>query len=167
MNALTENLSAAVAPDIAIRQAWLAALAHAPRKALAALAPPALQNHRFEWLRAPETGLSMLRARIGNTGDRFNMGEATVTRCAARFIPDNASAKSITVGVGYVLGRDEERAEWVAKLDALLQQADLHDELMASVIEPLKAARAAQLEHERAQTAASRVNFFTLQRENV
>ena len=161
MNARAENPSTdATALE---RQTWLAVLAQAPRKALAELTPALLQGHRFEWLRQPEQGLSMLRARIGNTGDRFNMGEATVTRCAVRLV----GAKTITVGVGYVLGRDEERAEWVAKVDALLQQPDLRDGLMQSVVEPLKQARAQQLQRERAQTAASRVNFFTLQREQV
>ncbi len=33
-------------------------------------------------LRATETGLVMLRGRIGGDGDRFNVGEATVTRAA-------------------------------------------------------------------------------------
>ena len=35
-------------------------------------------------LRAPETGLVMLRGRMGATGGAFNLGEATVTRCAVR-----------------------------------------------------------------------------------
>ena len=35
-------------------------------------------------LRATETGLVMLRGRIGGDGDRFNLGEATVTRAAVQ-----------------------------------------------------------------------------------
>lgn len=35
-------------------------------------------------LRAPESGLVMLRGRMGATGAAFNFGEATVTRCAVR-----------------------------------------------------------------------------------
>ena len=40
--------------------------------------PPA-----YRMLRWPETGLVMVRGRAGGTGTRFNVGEMTVTRCAA------------------------------------------------------------------------------------
>ena len=39
---------------------------------------------RFVELRAPETGLVMLRGRIGGSGASFNVGEATVTRAAVQ-----------------------------------------------------------------------------------
>lgn len=147
---------------VAQRRRWLAVLAGAPRAALAELAAPVVADHRFEWLRRPETGLTMLRARIGNGGDRFNCGEATVTRCALRLLPADGAA---TVGVGYVLGRDAQRAEWVAALDALLQRPQLQPLLMASVIAPLaRAGEAARLRRRQA-TDASRVRFYTLQPE--
>ena len=66
------------------RADWLRVLARAPSAELARLAAPVLGEYRFELMRAPEQGLMMVRARIGNTGDRFNLGEATVTRCAVR-----------------------------------------------------------------------------------
>ena len=43
-----------------------------------------LAGHPHDVLRAPETGLVMLRGRMGATGAAFNLGEATVTRCAVR-----------------------------------------------------------------------------------
>ncbi|HEY0817141.1 MAG TPA: phosphonate C-P lyase system protein PhnG [Rhizobacter sp.] len=142
-------------------QAWLAVLALAPRAALAARAPEAVAAHHFEWLREPETGLSLVRGRIANRGDRFNLGEATLTRCIARV----SVAGHTTAGVGQVLGRDDERARWIAQLDALLQQPSLHDRLQREVVGPLKAAREQVLAAERARHAASRVSFYTLQPE--
>jgi alpha-D-ribose 1-methylphosphonate 5-triphosphate synthase subunit PhnG len=144
------------------RQRWLAVLAQAPRAALAVHGQRVLADYRFELLRAPEPGLVMLRARASSSGARFNLAEATVTRCALRYRPAGAAA---SVGVGYVLGRDDERAQWVAALDALLQQPAQQALLLAEVIAPLQAAREQQLAAERARVAASRVQFFTLQNE--
>lgn len=145
----------------AARRDWLAVLAHAPRAALAGCAVPAVAPHAWEWLREPETGLALLRARIANRGDRFNLGEATLTRCIARV----TVAGHTTAGVGHVLGRDDERVRWVAQLDALLQQPGLHDTLQRTVVGPLRAARAARVDDERVRHAASRVAFYTLQPE--
>jgi alpha-D-ribose 1-methylphosphonate 5-triphosphate synthase subunit PhnG len=143
------------------RQAWLAVLALAPRAALAEKAAACIAPHRFEWLREPETGLALVRGRIANRGDRFNLGEATLTRCIARVTIDGHT----TAGVGHVLGRDDERARFIAQLDALLQQPALHDALQREVIEPLKAARDKVLAAEHARHAASRVSFYTLKPE--
>lgn len=158
----TADLAASgTAPAITERQAWLAVLAHATREELCAAAARACEGHAFDWLREPETGLALVRARIANRGDRFNLGEATLTRCIAR----TQVAGHITAGVGHVLGRDEQRARWVAQLDALLQHPSLSARLQAEVVGPLRAARAARLAHEQALHAASRVAFYTLQPE--
>ena len=148
-------------PPHSQRQAWLAVLASAPRGALAERAEAAASGHRFDWLREPETGLALVRARIANRGDRFNLGEVTLTRCIARV----SVAGHTTAGVGHTLGRDEQRARWVAQLDALLQQPSLQRQLMAEVIDPLRALREAALAQEQARHAASRVAFYTLQAE--
>jgi len=92
---------------------------------------------------------------------RFNLGEATLTRCIARITIGGHT----TAGVGHVLGRDDGRARWIAQLDALLQQPTLHDALQHEVIVPLKAAREQVLAAERARHAASRVSFYTLKPE--
>lgn len=145
----------------ASRQAWLAVLAHAPRDDLALGAERVVAGHSFDWLREPETGLALVRARIANRGDRFNLGEVTLTRCIAR----TTIAGHATAGVGHTLGRDGQRARWIAQLDALLQQPTLHDRLQAEVIAPLRAARTELLAREQARHAASRVAFYTLQAE--
>jgi alpha-D-ribose 1-methylphosphonate 5-triphosphate synthase subunit PhnG len=140
------------------RQQWLAVLAHAPRELLERHAA-ALADDAFARLRAPEIGLTMVRARIGNQGDRFNVGDATVTRCVVRH---RAEDGRLAAGIGYVLGRDEARAEWIARLDALLQQPAHHDALMREVIAPLAAENAKRRAATAALTASSRVSFDTL-----
>jgi alpha-D-ribose 1-methylphosphonate 5-triphosphate synthase subunit PhnG len=143
------------------RRHWLAVLAQAPREALAGFAA-ALPDVPGEWLRDPETGLAMVRARMGNSGDRFNVGEATLTRCVFRV--RDADGRS-SAGVGYVVGRDAERARWVARIDALLQLPAYHDRLQRELIAPLQAATEAAHAAQRARTEASRVRFHTLQPE--
>ena len=120
---MTEPSHAGAPPatDVRDRQRWLAVLAAASRHTLLAAADR-FAELPFQDLRAPEVGLAMVRARVANQGDRYNVGEATVTRCAQRFVPVDGG--SVSVGVGYVLGRDPQRALAVARLDALLQQPD-------------------------------------------
>jgi len=140
------------------RQRWLAVLAHAPRELLQRHAA-ALEDGEFSFLRAPEVGLTMVRARIANTGDRFNVGDATVTRCVVRHRSANGC---LAAGVGYLLGRDPERAEWVARLDALLQQPEHHAQVMLDVIGPIATETARRRAAVAALTASSRVSFDTL-----
>jgi alpha-D-ribose 1-methylphosphonate 5-triphosphate synthase subunit PhnG len=108
-------------------------------------------------LRTPETGLVMVRGRIGGDGAPFNFGEATVTRAAVQL-------SSGEVGHSYVLGRDHRQARLAALCDALWQSAlhrdDVERHVLAPVRERLQRGRAEQ----RARTAATRVDFFTLVR---
>lgn len=99
----------------------------------------------------------MLRGRIGGTGDAFNLGEATVTRCAVRV---GAGA----LGVGYALGRDRRKAELIAIFDALLQDATRHAQIQREVLDPLARQQAAQRDAVSRSAASSKVEFFTLVR---
>ena len=148
----------AVPADLPARQRWLSVLAHAPRELLEQHAA-ALPDAAFTRLRAPEIGLTMVRARIGNRGDRFNVGDATVTRCVVRH---RGADGRVAAGVGYILGRDEARAEWIARFDALLQQVEHHDALMRDVVAPLAAETARRRAAAAARIARSRVSFDTL-----
>ena len=99
------------------RAQWMALLARAPL----GLLESALQEHATRparWLRAPETGLMMVQGRAGGTGERFNLGEVTVTRCALR-VADASDAAEATVGVAYVLGRSHRQVQLAALADAL------------------------------------------------
>jgi alpha-D-ribose 1-methylphosphonate 5-triphosphate synthase subunit PhnG len=144
------------------RQDWLGVLARAPldflERHLGALA-----QGSHQWLRPAETGLVMVRARAGGTGQRFNLGEATVTRCVIR--PDAELTGSRQVGVGYVLGCSHRQALLVALADALLQESGLHAHWYALLIAPLTQMQAQISADHHAQTQSTRVEFFTVARE--
>jgi alpha-D-ribose 1-methylphosphonate 5-triphosphate synthase subunit PhnG len=140
---------------------WMALLARAPQPLLDA----ALTEHAHtqpQWLRRPETGLMMVQGRVGGTGERFNLGEITVTRCALRL---HTAVSDAPVGVSYVLGRNHHQAQLAAVADALLQDPAQHAALEASLLtllrEHLQTQQAAR--HARAQT--TKVDFLTVARE--
>lgn len=112
---------------------------------------------QFVDLRAPEVGLVMLRGRIGGNGAPFNVGEATVTRAVVQL----ASGQR---GFAYILGRDEEKARLAAVCDALWQAEESRDRIEQHVLAPLRATLEQRSQHERARTAATKVDFFTLVR---
>ena len=64
------------------RKAWMGLLAKAPEGRVATLLDAEISRPAFTWLRAPEIGSTMVRARAGATGTPFNLGEMTITRCA-------------------------------------------------------------------------------------
>jgi alpha-D-ribose 1-methylphosphonate 5-triphosphate synthase subunit PhnG len=108
-------------------------------------------------LRPVETGLVTLRGRMGGSGPAFNIGEATVTRAAVRL--DNG-----LVGFSYLLGRSQRRARLAALIDALGQDPDWRTKLERSLVAPVAARQGAADARVRADTAATRVDFFTLVR---
>ncbi|WP_196861925.1 MULTISPECIES: phosphonate C-P lyase system protein PhnG [unclassified Polaromonas] len=139
------------------RRRWLAILARASRPELEAALMPFGDLPPLAHVRAPEPGMVMLRGRVGGTGDAFNLGEASVTRCALRV---GASA----LGVGYALGRDRRKAELIAIFDAWLQDAGRHARLQREVVEPLAIQQAAQRSTASQAAATSKVEFFTFVR---
>lgn len=151
-----------VMSDNAPRQHWLGILARAPADFLEQhLGVLAQGSH--QWLRPAETGLVMVRARAGGTGQRFNLGEATVTRCVVR--PDAALTGTQQVGVGYVLGCSHRQALLVALADALLQESKLHEHWYDVLIAPLTHMQAQAAALHQAHTQSTRVEFFTVARE--
>ncbi len=111
--------------------------------------------HAF--LRAPETGLAMVRARAGGDGDKFNLGEMTLTRCVVRL----ASGET---GVGYVQGRSARHAELAALADALAVHPAWAERIEHGLLRPLAARLASRDQVARARAASSRVEFFTMER---
>ncbi|MFM8616471.1 MAG: phosphonate C-P lyase system protein PhnG [Alphaproteobacteria bacterium] len=138
----------------AARQKWMAVLARASEQELAdgLAALPTLPE--AEVLRAPETGLVMVRGRAGGDGDAFNLGEMTVTRCAIRL--------GAHIGHAYIAGRNHAKARLAALLDAALQDTTRHDAVMQAVVEPLAAAQQEARAVEARKAAATRVDFFTM-----
>ena len=99
----------------------------------------------------------MVRGRIGGDGAPFNLGEATVSRAAVRL----ASGE---VGFGYTLGREREKARLIALCDALVQSDGFVDAVEATVIAPLRAALSHRRSRKAAQTASTKVDFYTMVR---
>lgn len=148
-------------PLVAQRQRRLAILARTEAEALEAAWNGLADKPRYRRLKAPETGLVMVRARAGGVGQRFNLGEMTVTRCV---VAVQASDKTEIMGVGYVPGRDSRKAELVALFDALsldpAHTTTIESGLIAPAQQRLKQQRQARAE----KVATTKVDFFTLVR---
>ncbi|PYE87893.1 alpha-D-ribose 1-methylphosphonate 5-triphosphate synthase subunit PhnG [Phyllobacterium leguminum] len=111
----------------------------------------------YKLLRGPECGLVMLRGRTGGTGEAFNIGEATVTRASVKL--DDGS-----VGHAMALGRDHLKARLSAIVDALCQNVETASLINAEIIAPISRELDGADEKRLMQTAATRVDFFTMVR---
>jgi alpha-D-ribose 1-methylphosphonate 5-triphosphate synthase subunit PhnG len=141
------------------RSRWMSRLSQADPVLLEAAWAVLAPAPRHRWLRKAETGLVMLRGRVGGSGQPFNLGEMTMTR-AAVLVED---PRPIT-GFGYVAGRHTRHAELAALFDALLQDAARRPALLADLIEPLAAAAVAARAARAAEVAPTRVDFTTMVR---
>lgn len=139
------------------RRAAMAVLARAQgavlRKAWTATGLP--EDGTF--LRGPETGLVTLRGRIGGGGSPFNVGEATVTRATVK-LPTGE------VGHAWALGRDRQKARISALVDALAQRPEHAGTVEAGILAPLRESLDEEDRRRRDETAATRVDFFTMVR---
>jgi alpha-D-ribose 1-methylphosphonate 5-triphosphate synthase subunit PhnG len=156
-NASEVSAAHAPSPTTAARRGAMAVLAQARAEEIEQGLRAVLNPVDYVDLRAPETGLVMLRGRIGGDGAAFNLGEASVTRAAVQI----ASGE---VGIAYILGRDQKKARLSAVCDALWQSKKYRDAVERRVLAPIRRRIDTEREHARAQTAATRVDFFTLVR---
>ena len=145
------------ARDQAERKAVMATLAQASGDDITRLWNEAGLTSEAELLRGPETGLVTVRGRIGGGGAPFNVGEATVTRATVRL-------PSGQVGHSYMLGRDRKKARLAAIADALWQDPAQRKTVEIALVAPLRAAQSEAREKRRAETAATKVDFFTMVR---
>lgn len=111
----------------------------------------------FVRLREPETGLVMVRGRIGGGGSPFNLGEATVSRATIQLTEG-------TVGHGYRLGTDKVATEWSAVFAALWQLPTLQDLVERLLLVPAEERQAEEAARLARETAATKVDFFTMVR---
>lgn len=148
-------MQSASSVDNHARKAALDTLAAAPSRALAELWDRWTDKPQHTRLRGPEVGLVMVRGRAGGGGAPFNLGEATVSRASVRIATGE-------VGHGYNLGRDLAKAEVIAVIDALWQRDPVRVE--AEIIAPLQARATAADQKRRAETSATKVDFFTMVR---
>jgi alpha-D-ribose 1-methylphosphonate 5-triphosphate synthase subunit PhnG len=108
-------------------------------------------------LRGPETGLVMIRGRIGGGGAPFNLGEATMSRASIRLTDGR-------VGHGYRLGTDRKAAVIAAQIDALAQDASALAALEAGLFSDITERLEDEARQTREETAATKVDFFTMVR---
>lgn len=143
--------------ETAARQQLMRACAEATQAELESAVAALGDLPVVEDIRPPQTGLVMLRGRIGGNGPAFNVGEATVTRAAVRL-------DTGVTGFSYLLGQSHTRARLAALLDALGQESGAREKLEALFVAPVMARRIEERSNARAETAATRVDFFTLVR---
>ena len=146
-----------LAEEIQARRRWIGVLAKARPAELDEAWSGLTPRPGYVFLRKPESGLVMMRGRMGGDGQPFNLGEITVTRCSVRL-------DSGQVGHATVAGRSMRHAELAAVFDALMQDGDHGAEIEATVIVPLALRQHERREETSRKTAATRVEFFTLAR---
>jgi alpha-D-ribose 1-methylphosphonate 5-triphosphate synthase subunit PhnG len=144
----------------AARQKWMALLARATSDELESALADLEPRPGYALLRAPEIGLAMVRGRAGGTGNAFNLGEMTMTRCAVRL-----DAAPHSVGLSYIVGRNGRHAELAALFDALLQLPDQPKRIADGLLGEIRHRTETERRARNAETAATRVDFFTLVRE--
>ncbi|ODA93153.1 phosphonate C-P lyase system protein PhnG [Mesorhizobium sp. SEMIA 3007] len=143
--------------EVEKRQRWMAVLARARCDELERAWDNLAIQPQFDWLRRPETGLVLVRARAGGTGALFNLGEVTMTRCAVRL------ADGMT-GFAFVLGRDQRHAQLAAVFDALLQGTDDSASGVLRFVTEFGIAQSARREIKSRKAASTKVHFFAMAR---
>ena len=138
------------------RQIWMATLAKSSVVDLEQQVKTLGKLPEYTFLRPSEIGLAMVRGRAGGTGEAFNLGEMTVTRCVIKM--------EDIQGFGYIGGRSKRHAELAAVCDGLLQQKEWRDRVQESVIQPLQTKLIEQQQKQESQTEATKVEFFTMLR---
>lgn len=144
------------ASDTASRAGWMGLLARARPEALDAAFGNLGRLPAYRVIRQPQIGLVMARGRAGATGQPFNLGEVSATRCSVEI-------EGGPTGHAYVLGRDRRQALQAAVCDALMQTAQ-GETVRAVVLAPLAEAEAGRRAAQARKAAATRVEFFTLVR---
>ena len=138
------------------RQTWMAILAKSSPVDLEQQVKTLGEIPKYTFLRNSEIGLAMVRGRAGGTGEAFNLGEMTVTRCVIKM--------GNIQGFGYVGGRSKRHAELAAVCDSLLQQNEWRDRAQELVIQPLHTKLIEHQKKQQNQTEATKVEFFTMLR---
>src|SRR4051812_43175154 len=129
-----ETSNADAAALVATRQRCAATVAKAGMDELEEAWAVLPDRPAYVWLRRPETGLAMVRGRIGGTGAPFNLGEMTMTRAAVQITLSDGAA---VAGFGHVAGRNGRHAELAAALDAMVQHPAWRDAVERQVVAPL------------------------------
>jgi alpha-D-ribose 1-methylphosphonate 5-triphosphate synthase subunit PhnG len=138
------------------RQRWMAVLARASIPELEAIVGRMGGIPAHTLPKSAEVGTIMIEARAGGTGVRFNMGEATVTRCVVRL-------DTGTLGFSYALGTDRRKALLAAILDARMQEAD-NESWLHDAVDQLAQRQQQARDLASRKAAPTKVDFFTMVR---
>lgn len=138
------------------RKSWMSLLATSNQSDLLNLWEQKKIRVNYIWLRTPEIGTIMAQGRMGVTGDKFNIGEVTITRCSLKL---NCG----TIGHSYVQGRSKKKAEISALCDALMQ-TKMSKEINKNIIIPLGKIKKDNKDKILSKAEATKVDFFTLVR---
>ena len=138
------------------RKSWMSLLATSSQSDLLNLWEQKKIKVNYVWLRTPEIGSIMAQGRMGVTGDKFNIGEVTITRCSLKL---NCG----TIGHSYVQGRSKKKAEISALCDALMQ-TKMSKEINKNNIIPLEKIKKDNKDKILSKAEATKVDFFTLVR---
>ena len=111
----------------------------------------------YYFLKKPEIGMAMVKAKAGGTGQPFNMGEMTVTRCVIKL-------DSHEIGYGYTAGRDKMKSELIALIDACFQITHWTHAISEQLIQPLATIIEEKNAQQRHKVEATKVNFYTMVR---
>lgn len=152
-----QNANLKTSPEIKRRQHWISILSRALPAELEGYWKEIEAQTSFSHLRQPETGLVMTRARAGGRGQRFNLGEATITRCSV-------TLSSGEIGHSYVCGRNKRHAELAAVFDALLQNQAMGSRLQSDLITKIEARLTSERKAREEKVSATKVDFFTMAR---
>lgn len=151
------NTNKATSKISSLRQQWMSTLATANFENLNNLWGKQDLNPSYQPIRSPEIGLAQVQARMGGTGDRFNVTDITVTRCVIKL-------NSGELGYSYLAGRHKPHAELAAVIDALMQLDAYQQVFMDTIIQPLQMERKKKHLLRQQQVSNSKVDFFTLVR---
>ena len=138
------------------RKQWLSSLATADENYLISLWDNLNMKIEYNWLREPEIGSIMVQGKAGATGDNFNVGEVTITRCSLNL------DKKIQ-GHCYVQGRNKYKSKIAALCDALMQ-TEKKEIIKRNIIDKLIKYKNNKRNEILSKTEATKVDFFTLVR---
>ena len=138
------------------RSKWMSILSKSSDKSLANLFQSTEIYSAYKILKKPEIGSVMVRGKIGGTGELFNVGEVTITRCSILL-------NTGKMGFSYIQGRNKKKAITAAICDALMQ-THLSPQIRNKILIPLIKEEELRKKNIAKKAKATKVDFFTLVR---
>ena len=139
------------------RQRRMSVLARASYKDMLTLWNENPIELEYSVIREPEIGMVQIRGKMGNVGDRFNVGDATITRASVLL-------ETGEIGHCYMLGRNIKQALLASRIDAVMQVKEYKDILNIQIIYPLEDIYKTIKQKQKKEVQTSKVDFFTLER---